>query len=58
MEYIEGLTPSQALNTKAEKQIFDCLTSDVTNHSQLKTKLISRYGKETQINATFRAFGF
>ncbi|MDR0207481.1 MAG: hypothetical protein LBI45_09535 [Bacteroidales bacterium] len=40
------------------KQIYDCLTSDVTNHSQLKSKLISKYGNSASITAVFAAFGF
>jgi hypothetical protein len=41
-----------------EKQIFDCLTSDVTNHEQLRTKLISKYGRQLEITAVFEDFGF
>ncbi|MDX9845873.1 MAG: hypothetical protein RBT74_02730 [Tenuifilaceae bacterium] len=41
-----------------EKQIFDCLTSNVTNHEQLRTKLISAYGKQQEISAVFTHFGF
>src|SRR5690554_3097780 len=28
-----------------QKQIFDCLTSNVTNHEELKNRLTARYGK-------------
>ncbi|ASB50742.1 hypothetical protein CDL62_17085 [Alkalitalea saponilacus] len=41
-----------------EKQIFDCLTSDVRSHAQLKNRLTQRYGKRTQIEAAFSAEGF
>ncbi|MDR2083775.1 MAG: hypothetical protein LBP67_02115 [Bacteroidales bacterium] len=40
------------------KQIYDCLTSDVTNHSQFKTKLISKYGNSQQITQVFTNNGF
>jgi hypothetical protein len=41
-----------------EKQIFDCLTSDVTNHTQLRNRLIQRYGRQQEITAVFADFGF
>jgi hypothetical protein len=44
-----GLTP---------KQIFDCMTNDVNTHEKLKQKLISRYGKDTQITSAFSHYGF
>lgn len=44
-----GLTP---------KQIFDCMTSDVNTHEKLKQKLISRYGKDTQITSAFSHYSF
>ncbi|WP_157666544.1 hypothetical protein [Alkalitalea saponilacus] len=45
-------------NPLSEKQIFDCLTSDIRSHEQLKNRLISRYGRATEIRAVFEAFGF
>jgi hypothetical protein len=41
-----------------EKQIFDCLTSDVISHAQLRNRLISNYGRQDEINAIFTSFGF
>jgi hypothetical protein len=45
-------------NPLTEKQIYDCLTSDITNHNQLRNRLIQKYGREQEINAVFAAFGF
>jgi hypothetical protein len=45
-------------NALTNKQIFDCLTSDVTSHAQLRQRLISRYGRQDEINAIFSSFGF
>ena len=42
----------------APKQILECMTSDVITHENLKQKLISRYGKETQITSAFSHYGF
>jgi hypothetical protein len=44
-----GLTP---------EQIYQCLTSDVRNHEQLRNKLISSHGNQQQINAAFAFYGF
>ncbi|MCL2311084.1 MAG: hypothetical protein FWC41_01155 [Firmicutes bacterium] len=40
------------------KQIYDCLESNVTNHAQLKAKLIQKYGNSSGINAVFASHGF
>jgi hypothetical protein len=41
------------------KQIYDCLTNDVTSHALLKSKLISKYPSAQQgINSTFTSYGF
>lgn len=42
----------------SEKQIFDCLTSSITSHEQLKNKLIERYGKADEIKRIFAAWSF
>jgi hypothetical protein len=39
-------------------QIYICLTSDVRNHTGLKNKIKSRYGKTTQVNEAFSYYGF
>ena len=36
-----------------EKEIFDCLTSSITNHEELKNRVIARYGKAYQIKRIF-----
>lgn len=42
-----------------KKQIFDCLSSDVTSHALLKQKMISRYpSKKDSIIAKFSRYGF
>ncbi|SKC24227.1 hypothetical protein, partial [Alkalitalea saponilacus] len=42
-----------------QKQIFDCLTSDIRSHEQFKNRLISRYGnKREQIEEAFSVWGF
>lgn len=38
-------------------QIFNCLSSDEKSHSKLKSKLISTYGKETNIKEAFSFYG-
>ena len=45
-------------NPLTEKQIFDCLTSDVRSHTQLRNRLIQRYGRQQEITAVFTHFGF
>jgi hypothetical protein len=45
-------------NPLTEKQIFDCLTSDITNHTLLRNRLIQRYGRQQEITAVFTHFGF
>ncbi|SKC24311.1 hypothetical protein, partial [Alkalitalea saponilacus] len=45
-------------NPLTEKQIFDCLTSDVRSHSQLRNRLIQRYGRQQEITTIFTHFGF
>ncbi|PKP08199.1 MAG: hypothetical protein CVU09_16995 [Bacteroidetes bacterium HGW-Bacteroidetes-4] len=42
------LTPSQ---------IYNCLSGDENSHSKLKSKLISKYGKETAIKEAFTFYG-
>ena len=39
-------------------QIYACLTNDVTNHIQLRDKLISKYGMSAQITKVFKDNGF
>lgn len=41
-----------------QKQIIDCLTSDVRSHEQLRNRLISRYGKKDEITQVFKDWGF
>ena len=41
-----------------EKQIFDCLTSDIRSHEQLNKRLTSRNGRQDEINVIFQSFGF
>lgn len=41
------------------KQIFDCLTADVTSHANLKKKMIDRNpSKKAYIDAKFKEYGF
>jgi hypothetical protein len=40
------------------QQIFNCQISDVTSHEKLKNKIISNYGKETEVKEAFRYYGF
>jgi hypothetical protein len=42
-----------------QKQIYDCLASDVRSHTQLKNRLISRYGSQKEkIEAAVNYWGF
>lgn len=40
------------------QQIFNCLTPDVNNHYKLKNKIITNYGKATQVNEAFSFYGY
>jgi len=47
----------------SEKQIYDCLTNDVTTYALLKAKLISKYASnnptlQQKINNAFSDHGF
>ena len=41
-----------------QKQIFDCLTSNVTSHEELKNRFIARYGKADEIKRFFAVWSF
>jgi hypothetical protein len=40
------------------RNIFNCLTSDITNHTLLRNRLIQRYGRQQEITEVFAEFGF
>ena len=41
-----------------QKQIFDCLTSNVTSYEELKNRLIARYGKADAHKRFFAVWSF
>lgn len=41
----------------SESQIFNCLTSDVNNHTKLKNRLIQNYGQADKVNEASSFYG-
>lgn len=39
-------------------QLFNCLTGNVNNHTELKNKIKSNYGRVSQVNEAFSYYGF